>query len=234
MRVLGDLVARDRRSDRPALRIDARDRTFSYHEFCTTAWKAGHALTHLGVHRGSRVALATDPSPPILQTCVGAASLGARVAFDTSAESRVVVVPADREAEFDAAASRVVVYGDAPASTAATHWEGVVWSENPSVPPAEPDPADPVLDRPADDAPLTHCDFLSRAERIVADAGLDAETSVALRASLADPHAVIAGVVAPLVAGGTVVIPDGGGASADVAVGSDPAPEPRRIDPDTV
>mgnify|MGYP006296933659 FL=1 len=50
-----DLVARDRRSDAAALRVDATGREYSYRDFCTTAWKAGHALSHCGVHPGARV-----------------------------------------------------------------------------------------------------------------------------------------------------------------------------------
>ena len=52
--------------------------------------------------------------------------------------------------------------------------------------------------------------------------------AVALRASLADPRAVVAGVLAPLLAGGTVVLP-GAEAAAPVAVSDDPVPEERRI-----
>lgn len=227
--VLGDLVARECRSDRPALRVDARDRTVSYRDFCTTAWKASHALRHLGVHAGSRVALAPRPAPQILQTFFGAALLGARATFDVTADARVVMGPVDDEREL-AGERSVVVYGGAPDAATTTHWESVVWSENPATPPGGPSPADPVLDG---ETAHSHRDLLSRAERVVDDAGLDADTAVALRASLADPRAVVAGVVAPLLAGGTVVVP-GEAASADVAVSDDAVPEPRRIALDAV
>jgi hypothetical protein len=229
---LTDLVGRDRRSDRPALRIADRDRTHTYRDFCTTAWKAGHALRHLGVHEGSRVALAPDPTPQVLWTVFGAASLGARVTFDVTADTRVAVVPVDRESEV-ADGRSVVVYGGAPTAATTTHWEGVVWSENPAMPPTTPSPSDPVLD--ADGRSFTHGDLYGGAETVVADAGLDSGTGVALRASLADPRAVVAGVLAPLLAGGTVVVPgETDGAVADVAVGDGPVPERRRVGLDAV
>ncbi|SDZ77796.1 hypothetical protein SAMN04488065_0238 [Haloplanus vescus] len=214
MRVLGDVVGRERRSDRTALRLDGRPD--SYSDFCTTAWKAGHALSHLGVHAGSRVALAPDASLPVLTTLFGAACLGACVTFDTDAEARVVLTPVD-EAVADRPSRKRVVYGDAPDDPSVTYWERVVWSENPVAPPGERSADEAVL---ADDgASLTHRDVLTAANRVVERAGIDAETAVALRASLADPRAVVAGVVAPLVAGGTVVVGD---ADADVVVADDP------------
>ncbi|MFB6102374.1 MAG: AMP-binding protein [Haloplanus sp.] len=228
MTVLGDLVGRERRSERVALRVADRDRDHSYRNFCTTAWKAGHALRHLGVHEGSRVALVPEPTPQIVQTCFGAALLGARVTFDPHADARVVVGPVDREADLDGE-RRVVVYGGAPEASTTTHWERVVWSENPAVPPGERSPDEVVLEDGS--RSFTHCDLLTRADRV----DIDAETSVALRASLADPRAMIAGVLAPLSVDGSVVLPGGvATAVADVAVSDDAVPEPRRIALDTV
>ncbi|WP_299333835.1 AMP-binding protein [Haloplanus sp.] len=232
MSTLADPIARDKRSDRPALRIVDRDRTHTYRDFCTTAWKAGHALRHLGVHEGSRVAVTPDPAPQVVWTLFGAASLGALLTFDVTADARVVVVPADREAEADDGRS-VVAYGGAPTAATTTHWEKVVWSENPAMPPTTPSSSDPVLD--ADARSYTHGDLYNGAEAIVDDAFLDAETSVALRAPLADPRAVVAGVIAPLLAGGTVVVPDGAEEPvADVAVGDGPVPEQRQVGLDAV
>jgi acyl-CoA synthetase (AMP-forming)/AMP-acid ligase II len=254
-RVLGDVVARDRRSDEVALRVDATGREFSYRDFCTTAWKAGHALSHCGVHAGSRVALDPSPAPQPLLTLFGAACLGARVTFDTTAASRAVLVPADREADVATRADRkVVVYGDAPDDPGVVHWERTVWSENPVQPPGEHDAEEPVLDGaeprssgsriPSDDgaeprsasnrtqsddadaASYTHREVLTAARGVVDAVGIGVGTSVALRAPLTDPRAVVGAVVAPLVAGGTVVLPDGemgadADADADVVIGDD-------------
>jgi acyl-CoA synthetase (AMP-forming)/AMP-acid ligase II len=260
--VLGDLVARERRRDAVALRVDATGREISYRDFCTTAWKAGHALSHCGVHPGARVALAPDPAPQPLLTLFGAACLGACVTFDTEATARAVLVPADHEGDVERRPGRaVVVYGDAPADPGVTHWERTVWSENPVRPPGERDADEVVLDgeepRPSssrtgsddseasetpraerDDVPqatgrspvttgeagnpgstaYTHREVLAAATRVVDAAGLDADMSVGLRAPLTDPRAVVAGVVAPLSVGGTVVLPEGA-SDADVFVG---------------
>ena len=260
--VLGDLVARERRSDAVALRVDATGREISYRDFCTTAWKAGHALSHCGVHPGARVAIAPDPAPQPLLTLFGAACLGACVTFDTEAAARAVLVPADREGDVERRPGRaVVVYGDAPADPGVTHWERTVWSENPVRPPGERDADEVVLDSEASETPraerddvpqatgrspvttgeagdseeprssssrtgsddpgstaYTHREVLAAAARVVEAAGLDADTSVGLRAPLTDPRAVVAGVVAPLSVGGTVVLPEGS-SDADVLVG---------------
>ncbi|WP_251343303.1 AMP-binding protein [Haloplanus halophilus] len=231
MRVLGDLVGRDRRSERVALDVTTRGREVSYRDFCTTSWKAGHALAHLGVHEGSRVALAPDPEPEIVETLFGASLLGARVTFDVDADARVVMGAVDSEAALTDGERKVLVYGGAPSAATATHWEGVVWSENPSLPPGERSPDDPVVVDGA--STLTHRDLCARAAGVVDGAGLGEGTAVALRASLADPRAVIAGVIAPLLAGGTVVLP-GDEAAAEVAVGEGTVPEPERIDLDAV
>jgi hypothetical protein len=222
--VLGDLVARDRRSDAVALRVGATGREYSYHDFCTTAWKAGHALSHCGVHAGARVSLAAEPEPQPLLTLFGAACLGARVTFGVGAEteSGAVLVPADRADDVTSRPGQtVVVYGDPPDDPGLTHWERTVWSENPVRPPGDRSPDEVVLDgargvsagrSAADDAGSaghTHREVLAAAADVVDTAGLDADSSVGLGASLTDPRAVVAAVVAPLSAGGTVVLPDG-------------------------
>lgn len=61
MDVIGDLMARDRRSDRLALRVDGPGRTYTYHDLITTSYKAGNVLRYLGVRKGARVAV--DPAP---------------------------------------------------------------------------------------------------------------------------------------------------------------------------
>ncbi|AZH25826.1 AMP-binding protein [Haloplanus aerogenes] len=217
MDTLADLVARERRSDDVALRVDARDREYSYRDFCTTAWKAGHALSHLGVHAGSAVALAPEPAPQPLLTLFGAACLGARVTFETTADARAVVVPAERVGDIEDRPSRkVVVYGDAPTDPSVAHWERTVWSENPVMPPGDHAADETVL--VGRDWSFTHGEVLTAAEAVVDAAGLDSASTVALRAPLTDPRAVVAGVIAPLVAGGAVVVPTGEATTADVSV----------------
>jgi hypothetical protein len=80
------------------------------------------------------------------------------------------------------------------------------------------------------DATYAHSDLLSAAERVVDEYDLSADDRVGVRASLAHPGTVVAGVVAPLLASGVVVLP-GEEAAGTVSVATGSAPEDRVIDP---
>jgi hypothetical protein len=229
--VLGDLVARDRRDDSVALRVPGVGRRYSYRDFCTSSYKAGNVLRYLGVRRGSGVAVAAERLPEPVLAFLGAAQLGAVTRFDPRADGvRVVLVPVEREAAFELPPeSKLAVYGGSPTDPAVTHWEQEVWSENPAIHPAGVAPSDPAL--AAGDRTFTHGDLLAAARDVVTDAGLTADDAVAIRGSLSDPG-VVAGLLAPLVAGGTVVFPDEE-ATCDVGVGVG-VPESRAVDPGTV
>ena len=238
IRLLGDLVARERRSSDPALTAPAGGRSYTYRDFCTTAYKAGNVLRYLGVDRGDRVAVPPDPLPDPVFALLGAAQLGAAVAFDAGpdrvadGEFRAAVVPADREATFDVPPGcNLAVYGGPPDDPATTHWEAELWSENPAFPPTEVSPDDAAL--AAGGREFSHAGVLSAAERVVADAGVDAGTTVAVRASLTHPGTVAAGVVVPLLAGGEILFPDAE-TTGDVAVADGDAPEPVTVSPDAV
>ncbi|WP_129115745.1 AMP-binding protein [Halegenticoccus tardaugens] len=237
METLCDLVARDRRSERPALRIPGVSRAYSYHDVCTTAWKAGNALRYLGVGRGRRVELDDDPFVAPVVTFFGALLLGAETSFvPGEGEARAVVVRRSREAEFDdlPPGRKLVVYGGPPSSPTVAHWERDVWSENPSFPPVAVAPTDPAL--VTDGRAYAHADLLAAARRVVDRFGLDADGDVAVRAPLRRPGTVAAGLVAPLLAGGTIVFPDpdaGGERVCDLGVGTD-CPDAAEIAPDAV
>ncbi|POG55000.1 AMP-binding protein [Haloferax marisrubri] len=220
MDVIGDLMARDRRSDRLALRVDGPGRTYTYHDLITTSYKAGNVLRYLGVRKGARVAVAPVSLPEPLLTFLGAAQLGAVTAFDPVVEARATVVPVGREAAFEdlPPGQKLAVFGGPPSSPATTHWEQEVWSENPAVHPEVVAPADPAL--VADDREFTHGDLLDAAREVVADFDLEADDTVAVRSSLSHPGTVVAGVLAPLLAGGTIRIPaDDEAVEAALAVG---------------
>lgn len=240
--LVGDLVDRDRRSERPALHAAELDRTYSYFDLCNTAAKAGNVLSHVGVRAGDRLVVDAEPRPQTVFTFLGAALLGAVTEFesdiDPECDARGVVVPVEREREFDLpGGSKLVAFGGGPDRPDTTHWEQEVWSENPAFPPTFHDPADPVL-RDADaDRAHSHENLLAAA-RDAADAlALDADSRVAMRAPLRDPRAVAAGVVAPLVAGGTIALPVGDApleATAAVSTEGATVPEERRLAVDVV
>jgi hypothetical protein len=217
---VGDLLARERRTRGLALRAltpDGLDRTYSYRDALTTAWKAGNFLRHLGVRgvgeapeeRVSTVEVAPDPLPEPVLTFLGAAGLGARTAFDPRADgrARVTVVGVGDEGRYDPPpGSTLVAYGGAPGAPGTEHWEQEVWSENPRAHPARVDPGETVI--VADDDRFGHAAVLEAARSVVERADLDPGDRVAVRAGLGDPRVVVAGVVAPLLAGATVVFPD--------------------------
>ncbi|QOS11753.1 acetyl-CoA synthetase [Haloferax sp. Atlit-6N] len=232
MDVIGDLMARDRRSDRLALRVDGPGRTYTYHDLITTSYKAGNVLRYLGVRKGARVAVDPVSLPEPLLTFLGAAQLGAVTAFDPAVEARATVVAVDRETEFAdlPPGQKLAVFGGPPSSPATTHWEQEVWSENPAVHPEIVAPDDPAL--VADDREFTHGDLLDAARRVAADFDLGEDDTVAVRSSLSHPGTVVAGVLAPLLAGGTIRIPAGDEAvEAALAVG-DGVPEAVALAPD--
>nr|WP_282594728.1 AMP-binding protein [Halomarina salina] len=237
MDVLGDLVARSRRSDDPALLAPAVGRTYDYRRFCTTAWKVGHFLRHLGVRTGRSVALVGDDRPEVVLSLYGAALLGATVSFDPPTEevvdSRVLLAPSDRVDAFDVEpGTQRVAYGDAPSDPGVAYFERDVWSENPTEPPDRVSPDD-VLLHDLDGESYTHAAVLDAARRVVEEWGLEPGDRVAVRAPLARPGAVVAGLVAPVLAGGAILLPDGD-AVGDLAVGGGEAPESGVLDPATV
>lgn len=227
MDVLGDLVERDRRSDRLALDVPGEKRRYTYRDFVATAFKAGNLLRHLGVARGDRIAVAPDLLPEPLLTFLGGAKLGAATAFSRSLPdcARAAVVHRDDATSLTAGPGQhLVAYGGPPGRPEVTHWEKVVWGETPAFPPTGVEPDDAAL--VADDIEYTHGDVLSAAESVVDAAALSADDVVSVRGPLSDPSVVVAGVVAPLLAGATVLYPDAD-AVGTVAVGGDPVGEER-------
>ena len=260
MDVVGELLARDRRSRAPALvTVEGSERT--YHDLITNAYKAANVLRYLGAREGSTVAIAPAPGFHTVLAFLGAARLGTRVRFDPArgvdAGDRVVVVPvADEAGVAVKPGTKLVAYGGPPDRPETTHWEQELWSENPGTPPSSVGPSDPLLVHERDEAEehveitYTHTVVLATAERVVEKHDLDADSRVVLRTTLTDPGVIAAGVVAPLSVGGTVVLtnrdvgdgsdPDGNSLG-DLAVVEEPdwggplqVPEPQRIGPPDV
>jgi hypothetical protein len=222
MEVLEDLVARDRRSEATALRVPAVGRSYDYRGFCTAAWKVGNLLRHLGVRHGSGVAIGDDPMPEAVLTLYGAACLGAVVRFDARPDPggppRALVVPtADLEAGAVPSVTKPVVYGDDHDDPAVAYFERDVWSENPAVPPGGVAPSDPLLG--IDHGPATNRQVLEAAAGVVDRHDIGPATTVAIdpATSFARPSVVAAGLVAPILAGGTVAL--GARDAGEVAVG---------------
>jgi len=251
MDTVGDLLARERRSDRPALVVGDRER--SYHELITNAYKAGNALRYYGVGEGRTVAVTPVPALAPVLAFLGAAQLGAATRFDPAAGvdagDRLVLVPAAEQAAYDhGPGTKLAVFGgvDERSSSAnrtqsdddvddpdTMNWEESIWSENPAFPPTDIDPETPLL--VDDEGSVSHGAALAAAAEVADIHGIDADTRVVLRASLAEPGAVVAGLLAPLLVGGVAVLADPSAPAeesrGDLAVTSGDAPEGTVVDP---
>lgn len=225
VRTLDDVVARERRTQAVAVRaVGESTRTYTYHRFCTTAWKTGNFMRHLGVRGGVTVGIAADPYPQPLLGLFGAALLGAQVRLDpperTDARVMLARTRSIRRYELPPGGQRVG-YGDDPDDPSVRYFEENVWSENPSFPPHERDPSTPIL--VTEDRDYTHEGLLEGARSVIEQLSLDASDAVAVRAPLADARTIAAGVIAPLLVGGTVLLGTDG-ATGDVRiVGEDAA-----------
>jgi hypothetical protein len=233
---LKELVADAKDREGTVLDAAGRSAPYSYREFATNCFKAGNLLGHYGVHPGAAVTVAVGPkeapgdsgaddggtsddgsgedaigflgaAEPLL-AILGGASVGATVDVTPAepVESRALVAPAWRSSE-TAPRCSTLAYGGPPEDPAVAHFEAELWSENPTAPPEHVDPEDPALR--ADGESYTHETLLAVAGDVVADHGLDDTSQVMLSASLTDPGALVAGVLAPLSVGATVVLPDG-------------------------
>lgn len=215
MDVVGDLLARDRRSrDAALVTPDGRERT--YRDLITNAYKAANVLRYLGAREGSTVAVEPAPGFHTTLAFLGAAGLGAPVRLDPAVGiergDRVVLVDvADEPTTEPAPGTSLVAFGGPPKRPETTHWEQELWSENPGMPPSGVGPDDPVVRATAGDASdgrgdVSHRALLGAAAAVVDEHGLEPGDRVALRGGLGDPRALAAGVVAPLAAGATVVL----------------------------
>ncbi|TKX80111.1 hypothetical protein EXE53_12695 [Halorubrum sp. SD626R] len=216
MDVVGDLLARDRRSrDIALVTPDGRERT--YRDLITNAYKAANVLRYLGAREGSTVAVAPAPGLHPTVALLGAAGLGAPVRFDPAAGiergDRVVLVDAADESTTEPApGTSLAVFGGPPERPETTHWEQELWSENPGMPPSSVGPSDPVLRGTGGDGPdgsdgaVSHRALLAAAASVVDERELEPGDEVVLRGDLSDPRALAAGVVAPLAAGATAVL----------------------------
>lgn len=210
--VLGDCVSRERRSDRPALRHPGSGRAYDWRRFCTTAWKVGNYLRNEGVREGAVVGVAADRVPEPVLTLLGASMLGATVWFDPprtgeqGALKALVVPTADVDGYDYPAGTRYVAYGAEPADPSYAYFEREVWSENPTAPPDVVRPETDLL--AAEGRTVSHGAVMDAARGVDEELGLGADDTVAVRGPLTHPGVVAAGIAAPLLAGGEILLPD--------------------------
>ncbi|WP_255167933.1 hypothetical protein [Natrononativus amylolyticus] len=236
MNTVGDLFARERRSDRPAL-VDATGRVYDYHWLCTSAWKAGNFLRHSGVRRGVSVGVVGD-GPLALLSFFGTALLEGTTRFEpprgdgATADLRALVAPVDVLESYNLApGAQRIGYGGQPDDPGVHHLEAGLWSENPSFPPLETDPEAALL--AAGERSYSHAAVLAAARDVVDEYGLESGDRVRVLAPLSEPRSVAAGVVAPLLAGAVIELPGGDGGESALAVvtdGRETGADTRRLD----
>ena len=223
METVGDLFARDRRSDRTAL-VDGTGREYDAHWLCTSTWKAGNFLRHAGVRRDVTVGVVGE-GPLALLAFFGTALLEGTTRFDPPRdvaeddEFRALVAPAeDVEAYELAPGAQRVCYGGEPPAPDVHHFDAGLWSENPSFPPLSIDPETTLLDD--GERTVDHGAAADAARTVADEYGIETGTRVAVRAPLSDPRTVVAGILAPLAVDAVIVLGDDPG-TAGIAVVAD-------------
>ena len=204
-----DLLTRDRRDDRTAL-VDATGREYDRHWLCTTAWKSGNFLRHAGVREGITVGVVGDGPLSLIAFC-GTTLLEGQTQFEPPTELtdredvRALVAPVSALGRYTLPrGAQQVGYGDPPAEPAIHHFDAGLWSENPSFPPLDIDPETALLTD--GDRTVTHQNALEAARGVIDEYDLHKGDRVVLDAPLADLRAVVAGVIAPLLAEGAIVL----------------------------
>ncbi|MFC7077516.1 hypothetical protein [Haloarcula halophila] len=246
MQTLGDLVAAAREREGVLFTAPERSAPYSYTDFGTNVWKGGNLLRHYGVREGMRVAVVVGPknptegdepgylreAPDAVLAFLAAALDGAVVDVDPpgAVDATALVAPAAWLDRYELGpGTKALAYGGPSDDPTVAQFERELWSENPLAPPAELAPDDPVL---AADETYTHGALLAASERVAADSDIDEGTTVALRAPITTAGALVAGVLAPMRAGGTVMLGRDSDEVADVAVAVDESvPEERVIRP---
>ncbi|WP_276271206.1 hypothetical protein [Haloarcula litorea] len=247
METLGDIVAAGRERDGVLFTAPERTAPYSYGDFCTNVWKGGNLLRHYGVREGTGVAVVAGPKDPgegdepgrlrdgpdALLAFLAATQDGAVVDIDPpgAVDAAALVAPAAWLDRYELApGTKALAYGGPSDDATVAQFERELWSENPLAPPAEVGPTDDAL---AAGRTYTHGDLVAASGRVAEEYGVDATTTVALRAPVTSAGAIVAGLLAPMRAGATVRL--GGDDTADLAVAAeDEVPEETVVRPDAV
>ncbi|OVE84408.1 hypothetical protein [Natronolimnobius baerhuensis] len=209
-----ELFTRERRErwgDRTTL-VDATGREYDHHWLCTTAWKAGNFLRHSGVRNGVTVGV-VGTGPLALLAFFGATLLEARTRFDPPTDLagddsfRALVAPVEdlESGTYDLpVGAQRIGYGDKPEQPDIHNFNGGLWSENPSFPPVSIDPETALVTD--GQRSVSHSEAIAAAQHVIDDNSLERGDRIVVRTPLSDCRTVVAGVLAPLLAEGTIVL----------------------------
>ncbi|MFB6267881.1 MAG: hypothetical protein ABEI31_09500 [Halodesulfurarchaeum sp.] len=194
-------------------------------------YRTGNFLRHCGVHEGAAVRLIDVREPETVFALLGSGLLGASVSFepDGRTEPSALIGPTARLGSVSTPTGCTrVAFGEQPEDPSWAHFDAVVWSENPFFPETDIAGSCPFLAR----GEVSQRVALGAAETVAEQ--LSPEDIVAVRAPLSTPGTVIAGILAPLVAGASILLPDGDTNGTVAVAESSGVPEQRRLDPEEV
>jgi hypothetical protein len=224
MDTVGDLLELDHPDEATALEHGRR--RYEYHRFRATAYKTANYLRYNGVGPHATVAILDDLAPEAVFGVLGTGLLGGTVdvAPAQSVDDAVLFGPTADLGDYEAAGGcKRVGYGTKPEDPTWAFFEREIWSENPFFPKSEIDGEVTLVDDWSQRA------MLERAQEIAT--GLSPDEVVAVRGSLTDPATLVGGVLAPLVVGATILLPEDD-QTGTVAVGDPDAPEERVLSVD--
>lgn len=250
MQTIGDLVADAREREATLFSTPDGPTDHGYESFSTTAWKAGNLLRHYGVRPGDAVAVVVGPaepgeddepghlgtSPTPLLAIFGGMLAGATVDPDPVAavEAKALVAPtAWLDRYTPGPGTKPIGYGSETTEPTVAQFEREAWSENPVAPPVDLDPTTTAF---GGHRPLAHGDLIAETRRIVDAFGLEGDDRVGIAAPIT-PGSFVAGILAPMTAGATIVLSPGDDLpdDVDVAVTIEGAPSGvTPIDPGTI
>lgn len=245
METVADLLASARDREGHAFDPASRATAYSARQFVTDCWRAGNLLTHFGLPGAGPLAIVVGPRDPgpgdepgflgeaaaPLQAILGGLAIGATVALSPpqTPEAGALVVPARWTDRYDPdPGCSVLAYGEGSRPPAVGHFESQTWGENPTEPPEPVDASTLAVQTPS--GPVSQGTLLERARAVVTDTRIGADDLVVVSAPVDSPGALVAGVLAPLLAGARIA-PPGGDRSPALRIGEGSAGD---LEPSTV
>ena len=211
-----------------AIQLIAGERTYDGTRFVQTVYKTGNYLRHCGVHEGTVVEIVPVAAPETLFGILGTALLEGQISFGigTAADPSVRLGPTEELAGSDVPPGCTAIgFGTAPEDPSWAYFEREIWSENPFFPPVEIDSTHPFLEW--DEESRTFQELLEQAQSVAKT--LDGSDRVAIRAPLDTPGVLTCGMIAPLLSGAAILLPDAEQIGT-VAVADGAAPESKTFD----
>lgn len=208
----------------------AGERVYTYEQLAETSRSLATVFAEAGIDADSVVAIAPAPAAETVIGFLSATALGAQVRFSPPARAAIAGVfgPTETVAAFQVPDDALRVgFGERPDADRITHFGTAVWKADADPIDAPVVPTTPALSDGSHQ--YTHRALLQAANAVIDARDITTETEIAVRGPLTDPRTIVAGFIAPLVAGGTIRFPSDGTPHGDLAITDDEAPEHRLL-----